>query len=567
MREITISIGELYNKLVKNGEIDQFYNIADKSIYINDEHSKLIEVSSIIKKRDSMRTIFLKDKTISKTALNHLYFNGLETVNAKTLNVGDTIFTKTGHKEISEIEDKSEIEDVFDISVNSDTHLFQTANGIIHHNTSIFINIAKEKNMGYISVDVSNLKAEAFVGIPIAKTNVQTGEITTTFSEPVLYNSIMKEYNEIIETFRQDGRPYNIILLFDEISRTTPAVFNAMRKVLLEKEFSKGYELPKDVMVTGAMNPSGKGTTELTGHVRDVFDIILGTAKFPDVIAYATTEEHVVIANKKLGFDASGIVGNIIVQLARGFESKTRPDTDEKLSLDESPFWWTVNGETFYISGREFTQAIANILGQLQGRLLIDMDWDPEANYSEEDYDNFMQEALNVTANAFSHTLNNVVTKMQVTNFVPTLVGKIVNDPRFKNSFSPMKERKTSDELPLDELYKRAGGTPDVINKSFLGTYLRYTSSPTQFGQDFARLLSGFSSTESLVVTAQTVMKVSVNLNQLFVELDYPDAVSNAFNDILAKQAKSIMKEIVESPGGMEALDDDVVDGIVKIMS
>jgi hypothetical protein len=33
-----------------------------------------------------------------------------------------------------------------------------------------------------------------------------------------------------------------------------------MRKVLLEKEFSTEYPLPEDILVTGALNPSGVGT-------------------------------------------------------------------------------------------------------------------------------------------------------------------------------------------------------------------------------------------------------------------------------------------------------------------
>jgi hypothetical protein len=320
-----------------------------------------------------------------------------------------------------------------------------------------------------------------------------------------------------------------------------------MRKVLLEKEFSTDYPLPIDILVTGALNPSGNGTNELTKHSVDVLDIIPAAAKFSDVIDYAIKRKQVTNVNTSLGFDASGIVGNIITSLAREFESKERPDTGEKLGLEESPFWWTVNGETFYVSGREFTEAIANILAQLEDRLL-DMNWDAQANYEDSDYEAFMQEALNVVANGLGHTLNMVVTKMKVQNFVPTLVGKIINNPKFKNSFSPMKERKTSDELPLDELFKLSGGKPENITKRLIGNYLRYTNSPTQFGQDYTRLMSYLIETMPIEDVSLIVIGIAENMNKIFVELDYPDAVSNAYNDILMKATKDVIKTFMTNP-------------------
>jgi MoxR-like ATPase len=428
--------------------------------------------------------------------------------------------------------------------------------------TSVMHTVAQDENMGLICIDVSNLSPEDFTGMPIAD---QSGtEITTTFSEPSLYNFIMKQYNAQIADVKQEGRPYNVILLFDEISRTTPAVFNSMRKVLLEKEFSEEYPLPSDIIVTGALNPAGEGTTELTKHSVDVLNIISATAKFSEVIKYATTRKVVTDVNTNLGFDASGIVGNIITSLAREFESKERPDTGEKLNLEESPFWWTVNGETFYISGREYTESIANIIAQMEDRLL-DMNWDKDANYEDTDYDSFMQEALNVTANVFGQTLNMVVTKMKVQNFVPTLIGKIINNPKFKGSFSPMKERKTSDEMPLDELYKLAGGTPDVISKRMIGSYLRYTTSPTQFGQDFSRLISSLIESMSMNDVSLVIIGIAEKMNQIFVELEYPEAVSNAYNDIMLKTTKVAIRSMFENPSIDFFDSEELIDAILRV--
>ena len=406
--------------------------------------------------------------------------------------------------------------------------------------TSIFKTIAKEKNMGLIDIDVSNLSPEDFTGMPIA--NTKGDEITTTFSEPPLFNLIMKEYNELIQEHKVEGRKYNIILLFDEISRTKPAVFNSMRKVLLEKEFSKQYQLPEDVMITGALNPSGTGTTELTSHTRDVLDIISTSAKFSDVIEFATKNKKVIPLNKELGFDATGIVGNIITKIAKDFATDTRPDNGEPLNSEESPFWWTVNGETFYISGREFTEAIANITSQMDDRLL-DMDWDPNANYEDEDYDKFMQEALNVLAAKFAETLNMVVTKMKVSNFVPTLTAKIINTPQFKTAFSPMKERKTADEMPLDEILRKVNLDTNVLSKKILGTYFTYVQTPTQFGQEIARSLALINEGKSIPDTIVLEAKLLEKLMSGIVEAK----LSNAFSEIAKNTIRGGIKSLLTS--------------------
>jgi MoxR-like ATPase len=430
--------------------------------------------------------------------------------------------------------------------------------------TSLMHTVAEDENMGLICISVDNFAPEDFTGMPIANT-APDGEITTSFSEPPLYNLIMKRYNEQINDVKQEGRPYNVILLFDEISRTTTPVFNSMRKVLLEKEFSSEYPLPADILITGALNPAGIGTNELTKHSVDVLDIISATAKFSDVIKYATTNKQVTNVNNKLGFDASGIIGNIITSLAREFESKERPDTGEKLGLEESPFWWTVNGETFYISGREFTEGIANILGQLRDGLKINMKWDKDAAYEDADYEIFMQGCLNITAKGLGEALNTVVKKMKVMNFVPTLVGKIVNNPKFKNSFSPMKERKTSDELPLDALFKLAGGKPENITKRLIGNYLRYTNSPTQFGQDYTRLCSYLIETMPIEDVSLVVIGIAENMNKIFVELEFPDAVSNAFNDVLMKATKEMLKTFMTNPNVPFFDSLDLIEAIIRV--
>lgn len=432
--------------------------------------------------------------------------------------------------------------------------------------TQIARTISKDNHMGLITIDVSNLSSEDFIGLPIADTNQETGEITTRFSEPNLYAFIMKQYNILKPEFTEPGRAYNILILFDEISRTKPNVFNAMRKVLLEREFSDEYKLPDDCLVIGAMNPVGEGTTELTRHTTDSLNIIAGSAKFSDVMSYIEGRDEFDSINKELGFEANKVVANIVTSIAREFASQERPDTGEKLGNEESPFWWTVNEETFYISGREFTESVSNAVGQLEDRLL-DMGWDPNASFEDKDYEAFMQEALNTTAKALGDTLNMVVTKMKVSNFVPTFIGKITNNAKYKSAFSVMKERKSSEELPLDELYKKAGRTLDFVSKRMVGSYLRYTTTPTQFGQDYLRMLNLlFEDFKSEDVT-KVIMDLAVNMKTIFDELDYPEAVQNAYSDIMLKMTKQQILTLLENPDfGLDILEDDsLIDAILSV--
>ena len=127
--------------------------------------------------------------------------------------------------------------------------------------------MAKDMDMGFIQVDVSNLSPEDITGMPIA--DMSGDDITTEFSDPNLYISIMKEYDAMIDKFKVKGRKYNIIILFDEMNRATVPVFNAIRKVLLEKEF-ESVKLPSDVIITGAINPSDVGACLAYEEVIDV---------------------------------------------------------------------------------------------------------------------------------------------------------------------------------------------------------------------------------------------------------------------------------------------------------
>ena len=131
LKIVKCKIGDLFDAIEKlennNIEYNQFYRQKSK-IRVKDEHGEWIDVNQLVKKRD--RHVIINDNLI--VGYKHKFGNGKF---ANELNTGDTIPTKNGPLTITNKTISFEEKDVFDWEVDSSTHLYQDANGIIHHNT------------------------------------------------------------------------------------------------------------------------------------------------------------------------------------------------------------------------------------------------------------------------------------------------------------------------------------------------------------------------------------------------------------------------------------------------
>jgi hypothetical protein len=135
-------------------------------IKVKDENGNWVSVSHMITKNDVIRELTFLSGKKSKTALEHLYFNGDRCVLASELEIGETLINKDGGIEIITcINDLSE-ERVFDMTVESDTHLYQTANGLIHHNTSFIRGYAKLLGIPLVTVEAPHITEEHIINIP-----------------------------------------------------------------------------------------------------------------------------------------------------------------------------------------------------------------------------------------------------------------------------------------------------------------------------------------------------------------------------------------------------------------
>lgn len=187
------------------------------------------------------------------------------------------------------------------IMVNHPDHLYITDDYIVTHNTANAFSTAKKLNLRLILVDCSVITDPGeVIGMPIRR-NGPKGESQVRFAEPSLYKQIYQDialedlqYKKSLandpdgeEKYKEyQNARWKYLIFFDELSVAPPAVINALRKVILEKSFGdtdesgKELKLPKEAIIIGAINPTGKQTKELTHHMRDVLDIIPSDASW-----------------------------------------------------------------------------------------------------------------------------------------------------------------------------------------------------------------------------------------------------------------------------------------------
>lgn len=287
--------------------------------------------------------------------------------------------------------------------------------------------VAEELNLLLIDIDVSTLNAEDVVGIPIPD---ETGggkkkKISVEFSEPRLFSQIKSRIAEVTEAFihkleeSDEGKErlakfkkqkWKYLILFDEFNRTKLNVFNAIRKLILEKTFSaadkngKPLELPKDAVVMAAINPSDIGAIDMTKHVRDVLDII------PAKADWKNTKEY--LKNQISVKDADESIYNLGLKIIDQFVDKFKTSSPE-IPMHERPFAINVGNElTMYFSAREYSDLYADICSTLVRRLKeYHKKFGADKETTSEEQEAFHKKVLNALYEVFKDNLNNVFDK------------------------------------------------------------------------------------------------------------------------------------------------------------
>lgn len=284
--------------------------------------------------------------------------------------------------------------------------------------------IAKDLDLRYIYIDCSNLNPEDVVGLPLPKGNDKK-KIETQFSEPTLYHQILKDIEEAdkdhVEYLKHKlqgdeakkaikeykDKEWKYLIFFDELNRNSTKVFNGIRRLLLEKSFGGGYDLPAGSVIISAINPSDHGAGEMTHHMRDVVDVIDSKADFEKTKKYLQHMPFKSLKNDK----SKEIAYDILIKFVDKFRIKSASGS---IKNSQRPFYLDVGASPVYISPREYSDlySMATIdFDQKITRLL------KTKNVADMDADQLAATEVKLRTSlfdTFKHKLSNIFTKQQV---------------------------------------------------------------------------------------------------------------------------------------------------------
>jgi len=209
MKEISINIQKLFEYIEQYDshlfELDVAY-IQSPKIQIKNEKSEWINIIGLIKKRDLIRILTFDDGTILKVGDNHLICtNFIDCVASNTLKLNDVVIDADG-TELKLIDIRTSDEsDVFDFCVDSKEKLYQTSNGIIHHNTFLASAVA-------LDMIFKGLKSKIVITRPTVSTE-DIGFLPGTFEEKMepwlvpIRDNMRKFYNNPakLKKMEEDG--------------------------------------------------------------------------------------------------------------------------------------------------------------------------------------------------------------------------------------------------------------------------------------------------------------------------------------------------------------------------
>ena len=246
--------------------------------------------------------------------------------------------------------------------------------------TSLIRNTAEQYNLILIEIDASELYSEDLLGMPIPDDST-SDNIKVRFTPPKLHyhierlietgknikkDIIKRRTNNIdqVKTEMQqfESQRWKYLIFIDEINRVDDKTFNALRRVLLERNYgiydSNGnlISLPEGSIVVAAMNPHSHGTDiqQLTTHFMDVIDIIPAS---PNWIA---TRKYIVNKLNKTTYSEISIKTAINV-----FELLIVDFADAvNYSVEQSTFYLKTDGDftsSIYVSPRTYSDLLINL--------------------------------------------------------------------------------------------------------------------------------------------------------------------------------------------------------------
>lgn len=213
----SLKIGKLfdiiaaYEKLHFLPEIEQFLATP---INIQDQHGNWVPVCGAVTKKDQGVKLTFNNGDIIKCANNHkIIKDGVSSqVFAKDLHVHDSVTKADGTtiyvKSMESIND----EIFYDLCVDTVDHLYQTSNGIVHHNTELARLLAHELGYALVRLDMSEFQEKHSLARLIGSPPGYVGYSDGSAGSGVLINALEQSPQ--------------CVLLIDEVEKAHPEVIN-----------------------------------------------------------------------------------------------------------------------------------------------------------------------------------------------------------------------------------------------------------------------------------------------------------------------------------------------------
>jgi MoxR-like ATPase len=375
--------------------------------------------------------------------------------------------------------------------------------------TTKLVNIFEKPpyNLRTITILASSLTVDDISGIPLGNAN-DKGEYETEFAKSSLATLIDNKVSQSIQTYKDrlsrsgnngkqaftdwENQKYKYIIFFDEINRVkTVAVFNALRRVILEKSFNDIDKLPSGSIVIAAMNPSDTGgtTIPMTEHFKDAIEIIDAEPDWKSLMTYLETIHAPELLKNSL-YEIHPAAIQIALKSIERWPATFAPPTKSKIQTE---FRIAAGINSLYLSPRDYIDIFVNLVKV---------------------FTNVMDDDIN------SPSLKNELTEAgidSITAFLSNLFyqAKLSMPEGFEDTVGNFLSLIVNSELVvqtekpgMDDIIKAYYNGTEIKENNEFSTYIDGMSSPNAFKIDvakhFEKLVDDAKDTESLRLVIAT---------------------------------------------------------------
>jgi ATP-dependent Clp protease ATP-binding subunit ClpX len=175
MQELVTTIGAVFDRVATlenhQFQLDQEF-FQRTPIEIQNEDGEWCSVRGLIIKQDRIRRLAWSDGSVTRCADQHwIRTHGDHCRLAASFEVGDEIERADGVLLLCMENILTDaVETVYDLQIDTPSHLYQTADGVVHHNTLLAQSIARMLDVPIVSYDATSLTESGYVGADIEDT-------------------------------------------------------------------------------------------------------------------------------------------------------------------------------------------------------------------------------------------------------------------------------------------------------------------------------------------------------------------------------------------------------------